>query len=61
MLRRRRVNRLKKMGLMSTGIRRHIANKRNTRRLVHRRIKQIPMSLEGSSINSAKSKDTVAS
>jgi len=42
------------MSLMSTSIRRHIANKRNTRRLVQRRIKQIPMSLEGSTINKTK-------
>lgn len=33
---------------MASGIRRRISNKRNTRRLVQRRVKQIAMRLEGS-------------
>jgi hypothetical protein len=43
---------------MNTSIRRRVANRHKTRRLIHRRIKQIPMSLEGSTINTSESKDT---
>ncbi len=50
MLRRRIVNKLKKVGLMASGIRRRVSKKRNTRRLVQRRVKQIAMRLEGSTI-----------
>lgn len=32
---------------MSTAIRRRVANKRNSRKLVHRRVKQTSMRLEG--------------
>lgn len=50
MLRRRRTNNLKKVGLLSTNIRRRISNKRDSRRLVQRRVKQIAMRLEGTTI-----------
>lgn len=36
---------------MSTNIRRRVAKKRNTRRLVQRRVKQIGMRMEGSTLN----------
>ncbi|GHB64731.1 hypothetical protein GCM10008107_12430 [Psychrosphaera saromensis] len=58
MLRRRRTNNLKKVGLMNTSMRRRVANRHKTRRLVHRRIKQIPMSLEGSTINRTENQTT---
>jgi hypothetical protein len=39
-------------------MRRRVANRHKTRRLVHRRIKQIPMSLEGSTINRTENQTT---
>ena len=44
-LRRKRNNNLNKVRLMSSSARRRVANRNKARRLVHRRIKQIPMSL----------------